>query len=126
MHGWQIGRKNHGKKPWEKGKQSGGERKDDEGEGCRKKDQGAEVVFRRDQDPGRRARKKKAGKTVKSKKGNSKIGYKLILAFCVPVLLIVALGTVSYNLSAKSIKKQYGAVCDGYCSVHEFKLQSSV
>ena len=51
-HGWQIGRKNHGKKHWEKGKQSGGERKDDEGEGCRKKDQSAEVVFRRDQDPG--------------------------------------------------------------------------
>ena len=51
--------------------------------------------------------KKEGGKTVKSKKGNSKIGYKLILAFCVPVLLIVALGTVSYNLSAKSIKKQY-------------------
>ena len=51
--------------------------------------------------------KKEGGKTVKSKKGNSKIGYKLILAFCVPVLLIVALGTVSYNLSVKRIKKQY-------------------
>lgn len=38
---------------------------------------------------------------------NSKIGYKLILAFCVPVLLIVILGTVSYNLSVSSIKKQY-------------------
>ena len=51
--------------------------------------------------------KKEGGKTVKSKKGNSKIGYKLILAFCVPVLLIVVLGTVSYNLSVKKIKKQY-------------------
>lgn len=51
--------------------------------------------------------KKTAGKAVASKKGNSKIGYKLIFAFCVPVVLIVILGTVSYNLSVKSIKKQY-------------------
>lgn len=51
--------------------------------------------------------KKTAGKAATSKKGNSKIGYKLIFAFCVPVVLIVILGTVSYNLSVKSIKKQY-------------------
>ena len=51
--------------------------------------------------------KKTAGKAAASKKGNSKIGYKLIFAFCVPVVLIVILGTVSYNLSVKSIKKQY-------------------
>ena len=51
--------------------------------------------------------KKTAGKVAASKKGNSKIGYKLIFAFCVPVVLIVILGTVSYNLSVKSIKKQY-------------------
>lgn len=51
--------------------------------------------------------KKNSEKTAAGKKGNSKIGYKLILAFCVPVVLIVILGTVSYNLSANSIKKQY-------------------
>lgn len=58
--------------------------------------------------PGEKSKdENKKTKVSKNKKGNSKIGYKLILAFCVPVILIVILGTVSYNLSVSSIKRQY-------------------
>ena len=38
---------------------------------------------------------------------NGKIGYKLIAGFCVPVLLIIVLGTVSYRLAKSSIQTQY-------------------
>lgn len=49
---------------------------------------------------------KLAGYMPKSKK-TGKIAYKLIIGFCVPVVLIVLLGTISYRLAVNSIETQY-------------------
>lgn len=49
---------------------------------------------------------KLSGYIPKGKK-TGKIGYKLIVGFCVPVILIVILGAVSYQLAVNSIETQY-------------------
>ena len=54
--------------------------------------------------------KKKNYENKKVQKQNRKpvkIGYKLIAGYCIPVVLIILLGTISYQRSMKSIKGQY-------------------
>ena len=46
-------------------------------------------------------------KVQKQNRKPVKIGYKLIAGYCIPVVLIILLGTISYQRSMKSIKGQY-------------------
>lgn len=71
-----------------------------------KKSLGKKTREKQSQDVAKKAERK--GKKTQSKNRKPiKIGYKMILGYCVPVILMVLLGVVSYQRSMKSIKAQY-------------------
>ena len=71
-----------------------------------KKYLGKKTREKQQQDVAKKA-ERKGKKTQNKNRKPIKIGYKMILGYCVPVILMVLLGVVSYQRSMKSIKAQY-------------------